>query len=125
MVAARAWEAGFFGAAREAFVGGGAASNWTLWRTRFSSFTPILDFIHAVSYVFAAATAGRPVPEGWACYVRWIGLVWQGQVSTVVDDRVVRQGELGIPTGADSAGRPRAVVARALEYLRNNVTRMR
>ena len=65
LVATRAWECGFFGAQRKAFVGDGASNNWTLWRNYFSSFTPILDFIHALSYVFAAATAGRPFPEGW------------------------------------------------------------
>ena len=32
-------------------------------------FSPILDFIHALSYVFAATTAGRPFKEGWACYL--------------------------------------------------------
>ena len=49
MVATRAWECGFYGATRRAFLGDGASSNWTLWRNHFSSFTPILDFIHALT----------------------------------------------------------------------------
>jgi hypothetical protein len=124
MVATRAWEWGFFGSSRQAFLGDGASNNWTMWRSYFSSFTPILDFIHALSYVFAAATAGRPFGEGWACYVKWIEWVWQGQVEKVIDDLVVRQEELGVPAKEDSAGSPRQVVSRALEYLRNNATRM-
>jgi hypothetical protein len=125
MVATRAWECGFFGASRKAFVGDGAANNWTMWRSYFSSFTPILDFIHALSYVFAAGTAGRPFKEGWECYVRWIAWVWQGHVDKVIAELAVRQEELGVPAKDESAGSPRQVVARALEYLRNNVTRMK
>ena len=124
MVAARAWEWGLFGSSRQAFLGDGASNNWTMWRSYFSSFTPILDFIHALSYVFAAATAGRPFVEGWGCYVTWIEWVWQGQVEKVIDDLVVRQEELGMPAKEESAGSPRQVVSRALAYLRNNATRM-
>src|SRR6185437_12112510 len=38
MAAAAAWQKGFYGAARKAFLGDGAAANWTLWRNHFSSF---------------------------------------------------------------------------------------
>lgn len=65
LVAAAAWAAGFFGAARQAFVTDGAANHWTWWRRHFSSFTPVLDLIHALSYVFASAMAGRRFAEGW------------------------------------------------------------
>jgi hypothetical protein len=125
MVATRAWECGLFGSSRQAFLGDGASNNWTMWRSYFSSFTPILDFIHALSYVFAAATAGRPFGEGWACYVTWIEWVWQGQVEKVIADLAVRQEELGVPAKEESAGSPRQVVSRALAYLRNNATRMK
>ena len=56
-----AWAWGFFGAARQAFLGDGSDNNWTIWCNHFSSFVPILDFIHALSYVFAAAMAGPHV----------------------------------------------------------------
>jgi hypothetical protein len=59
-----AWERNFFGAGRKAFLGDGLAVNWTIQRRHFASFTPILDFVHALSYVFAAAFAGRPQAEG-------------------------------------------------------------
>ncbi len=49
---------GFNAARRKAFVADGAASNWSVHRKYFSHYTPILDFTHAVCYVYAAATAG-------------------------------------------------------------------
>ena len=57
MVAQMAWKRGFYEAPRQAFVGDGAETVWTVWRNHFSSFVPILDIIHAISYVFAAALA--------------------------------------------------------------------
>jgi hypothetical protein len=50
MVAAAAWAMGWFGSVRQAFLGDGAENNGTVWRDYFSSCTPILDFIHALSY---------------------------------------------------------------------------
>ena len=125
MVAAAAWQSGYFGAARKAFLGDGAETNWTVWRNHFSSFVPILDFIHAVSYVFAAAMAGRAFPEGWSIYTRWIGLVWQGRVDAVIAELAARQSELGTPAKDEAAGSPRRIVASAWGYLRNNRERMK
>ena len=125
MAAAAAWQKGFYGAARKAFLGDGAAANWTLWRNHFSSFEPILDFIHALSYVFAAALAGREFADGWACYVRWIAAVWQGRVDEVIAALTERQSELGMWETSDPATAPRRIVGRALEYLRNNREQMK
>jgi hypothetical protein len=91
IVAATAWAWGFMGATRKAFVADGAANNWRLQRRFFASFVPILDFIHALSYVFAAAMAGRSFAAGWACYRQWIGWVWQGQVAQVITALESRQ----------------------------------
>lgn len=66
ILAAAAWRWGFFGAKRKVFLGDGSDNNWTIWRQYFSSFTPVLDFIHALSYVFAAAMAGRQFADGWS-----------------------------------------------------------
>ena len=125
MVAAAAWALGFFAAARKAFVADGAENNWTVHRQLFSSFVPILDFIHGLSYVFAAALAGRGFKEGWKVYERWIQWVWSGTVEQVIAELAVRQAELGTPAPDEPEGSPRAVVARALTYLQNNQERMR
>jgi hypothetical protein len=125
LVAQAAWARGFHGAARKAFVGDGSANNWRLQRRFFGSFVAILDFIHALSYVFAAATAGRPFAAGWACYREWIGWVWQGQVARVLTALEGRQAELGPPAAGDPETSPAQVVDRTLTYLRNQQDKMR
>ncbi len=124
MVAAAAWAWGFQGAARKAFVGDGSANHWRLQRRFFGSFVPILDFIHALSYVYAAATAGRPRAAGWACYRQWIAWVWQGQVGRVIAALEGRQAELGWPEEGEPDTSPRRVVGRTLTYLRNQQGKM-
>ena len=124
ILAASAWAWGFFGAKRKAFIGDGSDNNWTIWRQHFSSFTPVLDFIHALSYVFAAAMADRKFPEGWSIYVQWIGWVWSGEVTQVIAALAQRQLELGTPTEADGDTSPRQIVAQALTYLQNHQSQM-
>jgi hypothetical protein len=125
LVATAAWEMGLFASPRQAFLGDGAETNWTVWRSYFGSFVPILDFIHALSYVYAAAHAGRGKSEGWCCYRRWIQWTWQGEVAEVLRELVSRQAELGPAAAGDKDSNPRVVVDKALTYLRNNETRMR
>jgi hypothetical protein len=125
MLAMMAWTWGFFGAGRKAFIGDGSDNNWTIWRNHFSSFVPILDFIHALSYVFAAAMAGRSFAVGWPMYVEWIGWLWQGAVEKVIAAVAQRQLELGEPTPGESETSPRQIVAKTLTYLQNHKEQMR
>ncbi len=124
LLAAAAWAWGFQGATRTAFVGDGSANHWRLQRRFFGTFVPILDFIHALSYVYAAATAGRLRTAGWACYRQWIQWVWQGQVTCVLTALEARQAELGLPEPDESETSPRQIVARTLTYLRNQQEKM-
>ena len=125
LVAQAAWAWGFQGAARKAFVGDGSANHWRLQRRFFGSFVPVLDFIHALSYVYAAASAARSRAAGWACYRQWIAWVWQGQVARVIAALHERQAELGPPSKDDPEASARQVVARALTYLTNQQDKMR
>ena len=125
MVAAAAWAMGLFGSARRAFIGDGAENNWTVWRDYFSSFTPILDFIHALSYVYAAAHAGCTKTAGWQRYREWIAWVWEGRVGRVLEALRALQAEWGEPKEEDKETHPRKVVAKSLTYLENNQSRMR
>jgi len=125
LVAAAAWAWGFQGAARKAFVGDGSANHWGLQRRFFGSFVPILDFIHALSYVYAAAVAARSRLAGWLCYRQWIAWVWQGQVTKVLTALQARQAELGLPEKDEPKTSPRQVVQRALTYLGNQQDKMR
>ncbi len=125
MVHQAAWERNFFGAKRRAFLGDGLPANWTLQRRHFGSFTPILDFVHALSYVFSAAFAGRPQAEGAAVYTRWIEALWSGQVATILPELEGRSAALGSPPSKCLESDPRDLVFEALRYLRNNAERMR
>jgi hypothetical protein len=86
ILACAAWLAGFATAKRKAFVADGAGSIWRVWQQRFSSYTPILDFIHAMTYIYAAAkaVAGESSAEGWRLYSQWIRWVWAGEVAKVI-----------------------------------------
>jgi len=125
MVHQAAWERNFFGANRRVFLGDGLPVNWTIQRRHFASFTPILDFVHALSYVFAAAFAGRPVAEGAEVYKRWIQAVWSGQVATILTELEERSATLGLPPSECADSDPRKLVFESLRYLTNNADRMR
>lgn len=126
LMAAYAWSMGFFQAQRKGFVGDGSGANWDIWETHFKpyGFVAILDFIHALTYVYNAALAGRTMREGWAIYLRWITWVWQGRVQDVIAELEIRQQELGKPLSEDTETDPRKVIAKSLTYLRNQCTRM-
>jgi hypothetical protein len=125
LLAQAAWASGFQQAARKAFLGDGSANNWKLQRRFFGSFTAILDFIHALSYVFAAAMAGRRFAAGWAVYEQWIGWVWRGRVTEVIAALEARQADLGEPGEDEPETSPRRVVAKTLTYLSNHQDKMR
>lgn len=126
LLASSAWLLGFAGALLKAFVADGQASNWTIWEQHFKhlEFIPILDFIHALTYVYSAALAGRSAAEGWPIYVRWITWVWQGQVSRTIEELSARALELGPAPPDASETDPRMIVAGTLTYLRNQQSRM-
>ena len=123
-LAAAAWQRGFAAAPRKAFVGDGQEANWTVHRTRFSHYVPILDFIHALCYVFTGALAGRRLREGWPIYCQWAQWVWSGQVERVIEALKIRQQAVGLPEANESEESPRQKVAEALRYLQNQKTRM-
>lgn len=127
MLACLAWMSGFAQAKRKAFVADGARAIWRVWKSRFSSYTPILDFIHALSYVYAAAKAacGEDAAEGWGLYVEWIRWVWQGDVAKVIERLEQWQGEHGRPEQDESKTSRRSVVAISLRYLKNNQDKMK
>jgi hypothetical protein len=125
LLAQAAWARGFYGAERRAFVADGSQTNWGIWERHFSSFTPVVDFIHALTYVFTAALAGRSFAVGWAAYTEWIGQVWAGRVEPVLAALAERQAEVGIPEPGEAETSPRRRVADALSFLRNQQGRMR
>ena len=125
-LAAAAWNLGFCGALLKAFVADGSSTNWGIWRRHFQhlEFVPILDFIHALTYVYSAAMAGRSRAEGAPVYARWITWVWEGAVVRVIAELAARAVELGSPPPHAGDADPRQVVAETLTYLTNQQSRM-
>ena len=124
LLASEAHQRRFVAAPRKAFVADGSDSNWGVWRRHFSDYVPILDFIHALTYVYAAALAGQALQEGWQAYRQWAQWMWSGQVDRVIAALELRQQELGEPTKQTPKTAPAAIVATSRGYLRNQRSRM-
>jgi hypothetical protein len=122
-LASAAYARGFHAAPRKAFLGDGSESNWGVHRRYFSHYTPIVDFVHALMYVYAAALAGRLLEEGWAVYCQWAQWLWGGEVDRVIVALTERQAELGLPVEKEK-GTPRSQVAESLRYFTNQRSRM-
>ncbi|MEN6424442.1 MAG: LysR family transcriptional regulator [Phycisphaerales bacterium] len=115
----------FHEASARAFLGDGLAWNWSIWKAHFSDFIPILDFIHAVSYLFVAAKAVHLQPEdAWGQYLVWMRGCWQGEVSQVLEELRAWQGRLGTPSPEAPEHDPRRLVAKTVTYLEHNERRM-
>jgi hypothetical protein len=123
MLASAAYARGFVAAKRKAFVGDGLEQNWTIWQRHFSDYVAILDLMHALCYVYAAAMADRTCAEGWPIYCQWAQWVWEGRVDLVIAGLRERQQVLGLPEADEKS--PRQVVADGLRYLQNQSSRMK
>lgn len=123
LLAQAAYERGFHAADRKAFVADGSSTNWSVYRKYFSHYMAILDFIHALMYVYAAAMAGRVASEGWLHYRDWAQWLWSGQIDRLLGALDERQQELGVPEKKET-GTPRAILASSLGYLTNQRSRM-
>lgn len=121
---AEAHSRGFPAARRKAFVADGSATNWGVHKQYFSHYTPILDFTHAICYVYAAAMAGRGVRAGWDDYVCWAQWLWEGATDKLIAAVAERAAGLGPPADGDETS-PAAMVAKTLTYLQNQRGRMK
>jgi hypothetical protein len=121
---AEAHSRGFNAAQRKAFVADGSATNWGVHKKHFSHYTPVLDFTHAVCYVYAAAMAGRASRAAWRDYVQWAQWLWKGATDKLIAAVAARSEQLGPPPDGDETS-PAAIVAKTLGYLRNQRGRMK
>jgi hypothetical protein len=115
----------FFDAQARAFLGDGLPWNWSIWKKHFAAFTPILDFIHVLSYLFVAAKAVHTgAQDAWDQYLAWMRGCWSGEVAQVLEELRHRQTKLGLPPDDAPETDPRAIVAKTITYLENNRPRM-
>lgn len=111
---------------RKAFVADGLTCNWSIHAKHFSDYVPILDFIHAVSYLFTASQAcfGNAEPA-WLAYAGWMRAAWQGNIASVIDELKTHQERMGLPSEDAGEDDPREQLRRVIGYLENNRMRMR
>ena len=115
----------FYKAALRAFVGDGLNWNWSIWKNYFPTFIPILDFIHAIQYIFCAAMAlASQDTDGWATYLKFVTWCWQGQVDAVIEELRTACRDRGIDLEAVEEDDPHKPLLDAIRYLLNNRTRM-
>ena len=116
----------FAEAQAKAFLGDGLPWNWSIWKADFADFTPILDFIHVLSYLFAAAKAVHPDShaDAWDQYLVWMTGCWRGDIAQVLEELGAWGGELGPPPDGAADNDPRQIVATTVHYLTNNRERM-
>jgi hypothetical protein len=116
----------FAEAPARAFLGDGLPWNWSIWKRHFGEFTPILDFIHVLSYLFLAAKLVHQVhEEAWSQYLVWMRGAWQGDVAQVLEELRVWQAKLGEGPEGAADNDPRKILATTINYLANNQSRMK
>ena len=130
MVAAEAMRRGFYQARRRAIVGDGG--NWIgpLGQRHFPGWVQVLDFLHLLVHLYAAATAAYEHLGSrgrfcvWRLYERMLRAAWAGQVDQV--QRLLRERleHLGPPSKEPSGKDPRKVLSSVLDYVNANASRM-
>jgi hypothetical protein len=124
-VANEAYLRNFYQAQRRAFVADGMKCNWAIHERHFVEFEAIADFVHVLSYVFAAAmVVGGSVHAGWPLYARWTRWCWQGRVKEVLEELEAWHQKQPAPTAKPPPTDPWEVVRRTIGYLSNNADRM-
>ena len=112
-------------ASRKAFVADGLSCNWSIQETHFSDYTPILDFVHAVTYLFIASSVCYGHDEtAWCTYCQWMRSTWCGKIEAVIQELREHQDRIGLPDEDASEDDPREQLRRVIGYFENNHTRM-
>ena len=129
MVAAEARATQLQQAAHKVFLGDGAAWIWKLHQLHFPNFQAIVDFLHVLGHLFAAAKAAEAeTAKRWALFQAWAEACLEGQVGQVIEElrvlrdqlRPVQEGEVERLADDD----PRKILGQELGYLEQNQDRM-
>ncbi len=126
MVATEATRRGFYEAPHRAIVGDGG--NWIepLGQMHFPGWVQVLDFLHLLVHLYAAATAAYRGQGklAWRLYERMLRAAWAGrgdQVQAALKEQLER---LGPPPPQARPDEPRKIVALSLAYVQKNADRM-
>jgi hypothetical protein len=115
-------------AERKECVCDGSQGLWALFSFHLlaAGFIGILDFIHLLTYLYAAAGAvkGKGTSAAWVLYECWLRLAWSGEVSGLLAALRAAAREAGAPPEGAAEDDPRQVLADAVTYVANNRERM-
>ncbi len=115
-------------ARRKACVGDGSRAVWAVFEFHLpaAGFIGILDFLHLLSHLDAAACAARPkgTEAAWALYAQWLCRAWSGKVPPLPGGRRAVCKRLGEAAAGAAEDDPRRVAADTLGYVENNRGRM-
>lgn len=118
-------------AGRKACVCDGEHYNWSIFQMHLepAGFVGILDFLHLLVYLYAAAraVAGKGAERtlaAWERYERWLRMAWAGKAAELLRELTEAAEKLGPPPKDIDERDPRRVVADAVTYVTNNQGRM-
>lgn len=126
MVAAEAMRRGFFGAKKKAALGDGSLWIWGIVAFYLVGFTPILDFLHLLAHLYAAAQAAHKNEAGkaWGLYVQFLNLAWAGNVAALLELLKKHAEGVGAPPKHCAEDDPRKTLARTVDYVDKNKDKM-
>jgi hypothetical protein len=128
-VAAEVHRRGLDKARRKACLGDGSQGIWALFAFHLAAagFVAILDFVHLLVYLYAAAqaAAGKGADAAWGLYTRWLCWAWSGKVALLLGALRAASRRAGAAPEGASEDDPRRVLADAVTYVENNRGRMK
>ena len=126
MVAAEAMRRGFYEAEHRAVVGDGGYWIEPLGQMHFPGWEQVLDFLHLLVHLYAAAMAAYRGQGSlaWGLYERMLRAAWSGQVQQVQEALREQLGRLGPPLEGAKDSDPSMVVSSVLKYVSDNANRM-
>ncbi len=116
----------FYSAARAAVIGDGAVWVDSLAKTHFDGWVRILDFLHLLAHIWAAACAAFPASsrQAWDLYSNLVRLAWAGKVDALLEELHRHRKRIGEPPEGAAEKDPRAVLASNIRYVTENRSSM-